>query len=356
MASCWIVTRPTKDGGRRYRVLYRLGGRETTPRYAGSFKTKAEALARRKWIDGEFAALRVPDIRILAAEPVRAPTLRVAAERWRASRVDVRDSTSVQHRTAVDRLCKVLDPTTRVDEITAADVATAVAALTEAGYARESMRKSLTVLAMILDHEGINPNPARDRTRVRLPREEPEEPEPPTAEHVELVARVLTPSYRLALLVLEATGCRVGELAAARLGDLDEERHGWLIRGAVSKTRRPRWVELPDDLWASLIARLPPREDRDGSLPLFGDATADRLRMAILRACKATGIPSFGPHALRHRRISLLHKHGLSWAEIGDRVGQRSRLVTADTYSHVLIDNREVDRAGLLARPGRHPL
>lgn len=171
---------------------------------------KAEALARKKWVSGELAALRVPDIRVLAAEPERAATLKAAAERWRASRVDVRDSTSVQHRTAVDRLCKVLDSATRVDEITAADVAMAVTALAAAGYARESLRKSLTVLAMILDHEGINPNPARDRTRIRLPREEPEEPEPPTAEHVEVVARILTPSYRLALLVLEATGCRVG--------------------------------------------------------------------------------------------------------------------------------------------------
>lgn len=38
---------------------------------------------------------------------------------------------------------------------------------------------------------------------------------------------------------------------------------------------------------------------------------------------------------------------GRSWAEIGEQVGRRSRIVTADRYSHALIDYREVDRAVL---------
>ena len=48
MASVWITTRATKDGSRRFRVLFRLGGRESTPRYAGSFKRKADALERKQ--------------------------------------------------------------------------------------------------------------------------------------------------------------------------------------------------------------------------------------------------------------------------------------------------------------------
>lgn len=46
--------------------------------------------------------------------------------------------------------------------------------------------------------------------------------------------------------------------------------------------------------------------------------------------------------------ISLMHRQGISWAEIGELVGQRSRAVTADTYSHALVDSREIDRAALL--------
>jgi hypothetical protein len=60
MASCWITTRATRDGDRRYRVLYRVGGRESTPRYAGSFRMKRDALARKAWVTGELAAMRVP--------------------------------------------------------------------------------------------------------------------------------------------------------------------------------------------------------------------------------------------------------------------------------------------------------
>jgi len=62
------------------------------------------------------------------------------------------------------------------------------------------------------------------------------------------------------------------------------------------------------------------------------------------------GSPALSPHPLRHRRISLLHRQGVSWAEIGDRVGQRSRIVTADRYSHALIDYSEINRAKLLGR------
>jgi integrase len=95
-------------------------------------------------------------------------------------------------------------------------------------------------------------------------------------------------------------------------------------------------------------ATLPPREDRDLEAPLFAGVGTDRLRTAITRACKASGIPSFSPHDLRHRRISLLHRQGRTWAEIGRLVGQRKLSVTADTYTHVVTEGRELDYAELL--------
>jgi integrase len=361
MPSSWIIARATKDGGKRYRVLYRLGGREAKARYAGSFPTKTEALARKRWVDGELAGQRVPDLAALTREPERAPTLHAVAERWQTSRVDVRDSTTVQHKTALGRVLPTLGDRA-VDAITPADIAELVGLLADAGKARESIRKSLTAVAMILDYadaplcgrdsRGHPVNAARDRLTVKLPLEEPDEPEPPTADTVEAVAWKLATPYVLGLLVLDATGVRVGELEAAKIADLDEQQKAWLVRAAVSKTRRARWVPLPDDLFAAVIDRLPAREDRDPAAPLF-DVTADRLRMAILRGCRDAGVPHFSPHALRHRRISLLHRQGVSWAEIGERVGQRSKVVTADRYSHALVDYREVNRAKLLGRVRR---
>src|SRR5689334_11968948 len=98
MASSWVERRPSKKGT-RYRVRYKLGGRESRAKYGGSFGTMREARLRCQWIDGELAAMRVPDLSTLAG-PKDAPTLSEVAEKWRASRVDVRQSTLVQHRVA----------------------------------------------------------------------------------------------------------------------------------------------------------------------------------------------------------------------------------------------------------------
>src|SRR4051794_31378980 len=102
MPSVWITSRAGADGRKRYRVMYRLGGRETAPRYAGSFSTRREALARRAWVLGELAAMRVPDHR-LAAES-SSPPLRDVAEQWTASRVDVAAGTLQTYRVALGRI------------------------------------------------------------------------------------------------------------------------------------------------------------------------------------------------------------------------------------------------------------
>jgi site-specific recombinase XerD len=348
MPSAWIRKRKTKSGETRHRVEYRVGGRESRPQYGGSFRTKREALTRKAWIAGELAAMRVPKIDRLARTPA-APTFGTTCEQWHASRVDVRQATAVQHRVALARVRPMLGHLA-VDRITPADCASVVAALHSKGHKRDTIRKSLTAVAMVLDFAGISPNPARDRVQVRLPLEEPDEVEPPSADHVEAAGWLLKPDYLFGLLVLDATGARVHEFEAATIADLDENRRAWRVRAAVAKTRRARLVELPEDLFDVLLERLPAREDRDSSASLFGGVSGDRLRTAIARACRDAGIPRFSPHDLRHRRISLLHRQGVSWAEIGERMGQRSKAITADTYSHVLIDPREIDRQTLLMR------
>ena len=351
MPSVWIERRESADGGARYLVKFRLGGRESAHRYAGSFTTRREALARQRWVSGELAAMRVPHVRQLAASTATSPTLAEMAERWRSSRLDVADGTAVGHRVQLARVLPILG-SLRVDEITPADVAELVAALHATGRKRETIRKSLTVLAQVLDFAGIKDNPARDRIHVRLPRQEREEPNPPTAGQIEAVLPLMPRHYALAVLVLDATGMRVGELEekGLRCGDLDEPNTRWRIRRAVEKGRRGRWVSLPPDLFAAVIATLPPREDRSPRQPVFPDLTQERLRTAIARACKASGTPTWSPHDLRHRRISLWHRQGETWALIGARVGQRSLSVTADTYTHVLLDDRELDHRRLASQ------
>jgi hypothetical protein len=169
--SSWIITRVTGKGRRRYQVRYRLGGRESQQRYGGSFKTKTEALGRKRWIEGELAARRVPDLEALEREPARAPTLAEAAESWRASRVDVVDQTGKMHRSAFVRIFRVRR-SCALGALTSSPslMSLICAALAEAGYRRETVRKSRTALAQTLDFQGVDPNPSRDG-RVKLPRE-----------------------------------------------------------------------------------------------------------------------------------------------------------------------------------------
>lgn len=254
----------------------------------------------------------------------------------------------MQHRTAIRKALPALGRR-RVDAISAQDVADLVAGLDSEGAKRESIRKVVNAVAMVLDHAGVAPNPARDRVHVRLPREQRPEIAPPAAEHVLAVHALLPSRYRLPLLVLDATGMRLGELEQLAWGDVDERRGRWRVSQAVSKTGRGRWVHVPPPLLDAVLA-LVPREDRTPERRVFQGFGADRFRTAIARACTAAGVPAFSPHDLRHRRISLEHLRGVPWARIGELVGQRNLAVTANTYTHVLTDEAELDYAALLQR------
>jgi integrase len=345
VASVWIRERATKTGEKRYWVEFRPGGREERTRFGGSFPTKRLARIRSAWIEGELAAMRIPELRHVDDQPA-APTFEQAAQAWQASRLDIAASTRLQHRIQLDKLLPLIR-SKRIDELTARDFADVVATLHAQAVARETIRKTLGAAAMTLDHAGIVPNPARDRS-IKLPREEPEEINPPTADHVAAAYRLLPTKHRLPLLWLEWSGARVSSVDLTLVGDYDEPRPRVRLRAATTKTRKALWVELHPLIADELEPRLGPREDRDPAARLFAGSGADALRTAIGKACRAAGIPSFSPHDLRHRRISLLHLQGMPWARIADFVGQRDLTVTANTYTHVLADEVEVAYAKLL--------
>jgi integrase len=351
MASSWIIARPTKNGRRRYRVLYRLGGRESKARYAGSFKTRAEALERRRWVDGELAALRVPDWRSIEQEPAQARALSKAAELWRESRVDVSTGTMETYRVAINRLRTRLGDVP-LESIDAVAVAALVVHLHAEGLRKQTIRKTISVLAMILDYASVQPNPARDKVTVKLPREELRHVQPPTAAHVEAVVQLLPTRYQLPALVLDASGMRVGELEALTWGDVDEPRCRWRVPAGVAKTGRARWVQVPDVVFSAVMA-LVAREDRVPERPVFQGFGADRFRTALARACTAAGVPAFSPHDLRHRRVSLLHLAGMPWARIGELVGHDDLVTTARTYTHVVADEGELNYASYLGQTVR---
>src|SRR6266542_1865953 len=223
MPGSWIVTRVTKEGGKRYLVRYRLGGRESAQRYAGSFRTRAEALERRRWLDGELAAMRVPDLSRLDSQPVRAPTLADAVAAYRASRIDIAEATRVNIGTSLNLIAGALEAGHPVDAFAPQEIADAVARLHASGYKRETIRKAVTHLACVFDFAEIEPNPGRDKLRVRLPR-----------------ARFESPSRRVPITLRPCIGsCRrsIGSPCSGSTGRAPASRASTRPRSATTTSR-----------------------------------------------------------------------------------------------------------------------
>jgi integrase len=357
MASVSIRARTLDGRQRRWIVDYRLGGSETQPKHGGSFKTKAEAVARRNYIASELAAMRIPNLTLVEPAQPKAPTLREVGDAWLASRVDVGVQTAKNHRADLNRIGTVMPELfdKRIDAVTVEELVALVSALAaqtkksgEKKYKRDTIGKTVDAVAMTFTYHGIDPNPARDK-RVKLPYEKKTHVPPPLAEHVERVAEHLPRHHVLPLLVIDQCGPRVNELATAQVGDLDEHRRAIRVRSENEKNERYRLLELPDDLFDALLATLPRREDRNLDAPLFPDLTDARLRTAISKACQATGTPHFSPHGLRRRRGSLHYKSTGSLAEVAELLGDSKR-VASEHYVYAMTDYGEVDRSIALAR------
>ena len=115
---------------------------------------------------------------------------------------------------------------------------------------------------------------------------------PPTADHVDAVYRLLPSKHRLPLFWLDWTGARVSCDRPTLVCDYDEPRRRVRLRAATTKTRKALWVDLHRRARRGARGVLGPREDRDPDARLFAGSGADALRTSIAKACKAPGIPS----------------------------------------------------------------
>lgn len=104
----------------------------------------------------------------------------------------------------------------------------------------------------------------------------------------------------------------------------------------------------PPPVLFEAVTGLVARDDRTPERHVFQGFGADKFRTAITRACTAAGVPTFSPHDLRHRRVSLLHLAGMPWARIGELVGHGDIVTTARTYTHVVADEAELDYTTML--------
>lgn len=326
------ITRRTRKSGVRYVVRFRLGGAESQPQHAGSFKTLREAETRARWIAGELAAMRVPDVRSLGRDhtPLMVPDAVIA---WVAGRHDLNASSRGNYRPAVDRIRDAWAGV-RVDQVTPQMVSEWLGAMIAAGTGRTVIDRCMGALRGTLD-ELRDPNPARHRS-VRMPKAPRVEANPPSAEHWQTILDTVSPRMRAPLIVLEGTGLRVGELIALTWGDLDIPAGRLFVRSGKTAAAR-RWVPVPPHV-LDVIEAQRPREDREPEAAVFPGLLDGSLRMAMRRVSRTAGIPLYSPHDLRHRYISLAIRRGMDPAAVAAVVGHTRKSMTLDTYSHLLLE------------------
>ena len=141
------------------------------------------------------------------------------------------------------------------------------------------------------------------------------------------VLRKLHGTARPAVLVLEQTGCRRGELLAARAQDLD----GRFLTLRHTKSGRPRRIPLTTraaELLA-LQARDKPRQAR-----LF-DCEPDHVSHQWQHAVRAARVPHARLHDLRGRAASRFLQDGLSVAEVMHLGGWSSPATLLRVYARM---------------------
>jgi integrase len=193
---------------------------------------------------------------------------------------------------------------------------------------------------------GLEPNPPTDK-RVKLPRVVEEEVDPPTDKQTLAILERVGERWLLPLLVLEQTAMRAGEAAKLVWGDVDVAESKFRLPRRSTKSRRPRWVQVPEWLMAHVAATCP-LEDRTAERRVFPRFSVDGAEKAMRAACKAAGIPHFTPHQFRHRRATRWHHEGVPVKALAERVGHADAAMTLNRYSHVL-DPGEVQRESLEA-------
>lgn len=156
-------------------------------------------------------------------------------------------------------------------------------------------------------------------------------------------------SVPAAVLLLLATGLRVGELVTLRPEDFDADGGGLHVRG---KGQRERRVFIVDARLRALVGRFACRRAAVSLMgPLDGAWTTQTFRRALRSFGAEAGVAvRVTPHMLRHTCATLLLEQGVDLRFLQRLLGHENIATTA-IYAHVgdLSLKRALEGAGLLA-------
>lgn len=193
----------------------------------------------------------------------------------------------------------------------------------------------------------------RDLPRARLqidPEAHVRSHRTPTPGEVAAVYDRLTGWPRMAIAILFATGCRVGEVAELRWPEVD------LDGGTISVTgkKRTRSVPLAADLLEELRARRAVAADPAGYvLGVSPHVVRGHLGTRWLaEACDGAGVPRFSPHGLRRAAADALLRAGVDIGTAAAFLGHSPAVMLTHYRKATEADKRAaLTRSGLGSMP-----
>lgn len=335
----WRSARDSDPRGleRRYLIRYRLAGRSSRLRHGGSRRTLREAEARKRYIDDELAAGRVPDLNP-GAEDAASPPVQAVLDGYIDGKHDVEAGTRESLRTAYRRLGPVIlqMPTAELD---ARRVQAWIdGAVRDGRWGAMAINVTVGVLHHALLRHGVRPSPA-DPDVVTKPVYQRPEVNPPRVDECLHLLEALPARWRPVVMFLEGTGLRVGEAAGLLGRDIDRAGGQILVRRGVTKHRRRsqtpagrRWIPVRP----ATLALLPPAAPDAAALPF----NVKSLQSAIRDARKRAGLrEDVTPHKLRHRWGSRQIAQGVDVETVRRVIGHENASMTLDVYTHVMLDD-----------------
>lgn len=205
-----------------------------------------------------------------------------------------------------------------------------------AGHSPKTVRNAHGFLSAVLDMF----LPAF-RLSTFLPQKQVKERNIPTeAEFKTFLDSVRGEPIEVPVLLAAVGSLRRSEIAA--LTDEDILDIGVRVNKAMVRGADRKWyIKQPKTMSSNRVAPLPPKIIQKLKETHMGAMDPDQISRAFAKAVKASGVPPFSFHALRHYYASVLHAEGIPDKYIMQFGGWSTDTVLKSVYQHAMRDRAE---------------
>jgi integrase len=157
----------------------------------------------------------------------------------------------------------------------------------------------------------------------------------PTEDQLTKILNQLYPGARRFFLALVNSGCRLGEIQRANVGDVDWDAGTLRV---IRKGGNLDFVPLESSVLRAVIKEeLESRANPGPNDPLFVNQHGKRylrITKSLTTACRIAKVPHCTHHSLRHAYANLLRKRRHDIVTISKLLGHANPAITLKVYSH----------------------